>query len=391
MSSSSPIGSGPHDAEQSAEHVGSVAHDQIDHEAEGADRDDAQSGDHHDFRVFVGGGLACHLEDATVLPFPEALHPLLDPTLYVPALVHDVRHVPHRTMSTPPWGRTCSPGPRICFDRTPVRMSMTLSLCSRLGSTAAPQMIRAFAAIRPWTFSPTFSASETLMSSPPVTFTRAPVAALMSTSIRGELMASSIDSSARLSVSDSPRPIIATPPPFMIVLMSLKSRFTRPGFVMTSVIPLMARMSTSSATLNAAFNARRGTSSRSLSFGITTTWGRAPAPRPRVTRRPRSNLCGDRMMRRCWASVFAAYSSAPTMPDSTRRSIVLQPPPPIPTILMFVRRLARIRSSSASSAPTPIDWVGDSGTRVSAPDRVTISLTMESIVRPPGISLSAGE
>ena len=244
---------------------------------------------------------------------------------------------------------------------------------------------------------------------------------------------------------------------------------------MTSVIPLIARMSTSSATLKAAFNARRGTSSRSLSFGITTTvsaklrsfsrpysafsariapsarngkvqiaivrapasfdswastgappvpvppprpqvmntmsapwttdrsssaasradssptWGRAPAPRPRVTRRPRSNLCGDRMMSRCWASVFAAYSSAPTMPDSTRRSIVLQPPPPIPTILMFVRRLARIRSSSASSAPTPIDWVGDSGARVSAPDRVTISLTMESMVRPPGTSLPAGE
>src|SRR5436309_769825 len=94
-------------------------------------------------------------------------------------------------MSTPPWERTCSPGPRICFDRTPVRMSMTRSLCSRLGSTAAPQMIRAFGAIRPWTISATFSASATLMSFPPVTFTRAPVAALMSTSIRGELIASS--------------------------------------------------------------------------------------------------------------------------------------------------------------------------------------------------------
>src|SRR5213594_841424 len=271
MSSSSPIGSGPHDAEQSAEHVGSVAHDQINHEAQGPDRDDAQSGDHHDFRIFVGGGLACHLEDPAVLPFPETLRPLLDPTLYVPALVHDVSHGPHRTMSTPGWGRTCSPGPRICFDRTPVRISMTRSLCSRLGSTAAPQMIRAFGAIRPWTISATRSASDTLMSFPPVTFTRAPVAPVMSTSIRGELIASSIASSARVSRSDSPRPIIATPPPFMIVLMSLKSRLTSPGFVMTSVIPLIARISTSSAILNAAFNARRGTSSRSLSFGITTT------------------------------------------------------------------------------------------------------------------------
>src|SRR5439155_19049982 len=158
------------------------------------------SGDHHDFLLFVRSGLSGHFEDPPVLALPEALHPLLDPTLYVPTLVHDVGHVPHRTMSTPPWERTCSPGPKICFERTPVRISMTLSLCSRLGSTAAPQIIRAFGAIRPWTISATFSASETLMSFPPVTFTRAPVAALMSTSISGELMASSIDSSARLSV-----------------------------------------------------------------------------------------------------------------------------------------------------------------------------------------------
>src|SRR2546428_6292959 len=155
MSSSSPIGSGPHDAEQSAEHVGSVAHDQIDHEAEGADRDDAQSGDHHDFRVFVGGGLACHLEDATVLPFPEALHPLLDPTLYVPALVHDVRHVPHRTMSTPPWGRTCSPGPRFCSDRTPARMSITPTLSPSLGPPPPPRTTPPSAPTRPWPSPPT--------------------------------------------------------------------------------------------------------------------------------------------------------------------------------------------------------------------------------------------
>ena len=71
--------------------------------------------------------------------------------------------------------------------------------------------------------------------------------------------------------SDSPRPIIATPAPFMIVLTSLKSRFTSPGLVMTSVRPLMDLMSTSSATLKAALSERRGTTSRSLSFGITTT------------------------------------------------------------------------------------------------------------------------
>src|SRR5436309_10494442 len=261
-----------HDPEEPADRARPVSHDQVDHEPERTDRDDSDPGDQDDLRVLVRRRLAGHLEYSPESAFPEPLHPLLDPPLDLPAPVYDVRHGPHRTMSTPAWGaRRCSPGPRICFDFTPVKMSMTRSLCSRLGSTAAPQMMRAFAAMRPWTISDTFSASATLMSFPPVTLTRAPVAWLMSTSIRGELIASSIASSERLSRSDSPRPIIATPPPFMIVLMSLKSRFTRPGFVMTSVIPLMPRISTSSATLNAAFKARRGTSSRSLSFGITTT------------------------------------------------------------------------------------------------------------------------
>src|SRR5213593_4072256 len=69
-------------------------------------------------------------------------------------------------------------------------------------------------------------------------------------------MASSIASTARLSPTAwlSPRPIIATPPPFMIVFTSLKSRFTRPGFVMISVSPLIDRIRTSSANLNARFS-----------------------------------------------------------------------------------------------------------------------------------------
>src|SRR2546428_147705 len=161
-----------HDPEEPADRARPVSHDQVDHEPERADRNDSDPGDQDDLRVLVRRRLAGHLEDSPESAFPEPLHPLLDPPLDLPAPVHDVRHGPHRTMS---------------------------------------------------------------------------------------------------SRSLSPSPIIATPPPFMIVLMSLKSRFTRPGFVMTSVIPLIARIRTSSATLNAAFKARRGTSSRSLSFGITTT------------------------------------------------------------------------------------------------------------------------
>src|SRR6266568_1033028 len=121
-----------HDPEEPADRARPVSHDQVDHEPERTDRDDSDPGDQDDLRVLVRRRLAGHLED--------------------------------------------SPEPRICFDFTPVKMSMTRSLCSRLGSTAAPQMMRAFAAMRPWTISDTFSASATLMSFPPVTFTRAPVA-----------------------------------------------------------------------------------------------------------------------------------------------------------------------------------------------------------------------
>jgi len=53
------------------------------------------------------------------------------------------------------------------------------------------------------------------------------------------------------SLSDSPRPIIATPPFSMMVRTSAKSTLTRPGLVMSSVIPLTERISTRSQILNA--------------------------------------------------------------------------------------------------------------------------------------------
>src|SRR3989475_821456 len=163
--------------------------------------------------------------------------------------------------------------PTICFDLTPVATSITRSVCSSDASTVAPQMIRAVGETFDWTTSATRSASEIVMSFPPVTLISTPWAVETSTSRSGELMASSIASTARLSPTAwlSPRPIIATPPPFMIVFTSLKSRFTSPGFVMISVSPLMDRMRTSSANLNARFSDCRGTRSSNLSFGIVMT------------------------------------------------------------------------------------------------------------------------
>src|SRR3989442_389172 len=115
--------------------------------------------------------------------------------------------------------------PTICFDLTPVATSMTRNVCSSDGSTVAPQMIRAVGETFDWTTSATRSASEIVMSFPPVTLISTPWAVDTSTSRSGELIASSIASTARLSPTAwlSPRPIIATPPPFMIVFTSLKS------------------------------------------------------------------------------------------------------------------------------------------------------------------------
>src|SRR5207245_1550699 len=70
---------------------------------------------------------------------------------------------------------------------------------------------------------------------------------------------------------------------------------------------------------------------------------------PFVNRRPSRTFFGEAMCRSCCASVFHAYISAPTIPSLYTRPIVLQPPPPRPIILMFVRILLSISSSSAST------------------------------------------
>src|SRR5881396_1539132 len=117
-----------------------------------------------------------------------------------------------RITSTPTRARSSdgSRRPTICFDLTPVATSMTRNVCSSDASTVAPQMIRAVGETFDWTTSATRSASEIGMSLPPVTLIRTPWAVETSTSRRGELIASSIASTARLSPTAwlSPRPIM---------------------------------------------------------------------------------------------------------------------------------------------------------------------------------------
>ena len=90
----------------------------------------------------------------------------------------------------------------------------------------------------------------------------------MDTSMSGLRKALTTASSARSSPRPSPSAIIDTPPFFMVVLTSAKSRFTSPGFEISSAIPLTARTRTSSATMNASGSERSGAISRSFSLGM---------------------------------------------------------------------------------------------------------------------------
>lgn len=116
-----------------------------------------------------------------------------------------------------------------------------------------------------------FSASCSVRSELPEMFISAPLALDMSRSSSGLCSAAFTDSSARSPESDSPIPIIAIPEPFIMLLMSAKSRLTSPFLVISSVIPFTARPSISSATVNDFSIGRLGATSSSLSFGITIT------------------------------------------------------------------------------------------------------------------------
>src|SRR5207249_12106717 len=99
--------------------VCTVPQEHDDYDAQSADIDAPEARDHHDLRILVRGRLPGHLQDAAILPFPEALDALLDPTLDVPALVDDVRHgVTAQCRGRPGGGRvrpvrgSASSGPR---------------------------------------------------------------------------------------------------------------------------------------------------------------------------------------------------------------------------------------------------------------------------------------
>src|SRR3989442_15963273 len=82
----------PQVTENPVEDARTVAHDQVDDEAQRTDRGDPEARDKHDLGILVRRGPARLLQDTAIAALPGALRPLLDPPLKLPAPVHDVRH-----------------------------------------------------------------------------------------------------------------------------------------------------------------------------------------------------------------------------------------------------------------------------------------------------------
>ena len=203
----------------------------------------------------------------------------------------------------------------------------------------------------------TFSASETDMSEPPTTLISAPVAPAVSTSSNGEFKAASTAVLALSSgSSDTPMPTIARPPEPMMVLRSLKSRLTRPGLVMISVMPLMERINTSSATLKALSRGSLGATSSSLSLGTSRTVSANLVSRLR----PQSALSVRLRPSTENGMVTTASTRAPASDASlaTKGAAPVPVPPPRPQVTktMSAPEMCLRSSSSASLAASSPMW-----------------------------------
>ena len=126
----------------------------------------------------------------------------------------------------------------------------------------APKMTFAFWSAAPVTTSAASFTSKRPISGPPVTLRRMPVAPSIDASSSGEETAARAASPARFSPDATPIPISAEPASRMIVRTSAKSRLTRPGIVIRSVMPWTPWRRTSSASRNAS----------TIEVSLSTTW-----------------------------------------------------------------------------------------------------------------------
>ena len=130
----------------------------------------------------------------------------------------------------------------------PVASTDTRKAWPNFSSVAEPKIMFASASTFSRTWLATASTSKSVRSVPPVTLMRTPRAPsrLMSSS-SGLAMARSAASSARLSPSEVPVPIMALPMTVIRLRTSAKSRLTTPGLTMRSETPRTPSSSTSSA------------------------------------------------------------------------------------------------------------------------------------------------
>src|SRR4029079_14766954 len=119
----------------------------------------------------------------------------------------------------------------------PVAITVTRTSSPSVSSMTAPKMTFAFGSAWPVTTSAASFTSKRTMSDGPVMFSSTPVAPASVVSSSGDETAAVAAAVARPSPRAIPIPISADPASRMIVRTSAKSRLTRPGTVMRSVMP----------------------------------------------------------------------------------------------------------------------------------------------------------
>ena len=243
-------------------------------------------------------------------------------------------------------------------------MTVTRTSSASDSSITAPKITFAFWSAADVTTSAASFTSKRPMFGPPLTFSRIPVAPSIEDSSSGDDTAWRAATVARLSPDAVPIPISAEPASLMIVRTSAKSRLTRPGIVIRSVIPCTPCRSTSSASLNAStievrFSTTWSRRSFSITISVSTMSRRSSIPRSACCARLRPSNENGRVTT---PTVSAPSSSPASSPRIGAPPVPVPPPSPAVTKIMSAPLSASLSSSrlscaaafpTAGSAPAP--------------------------------------
>ena len=239
----------------------------------------------------------------------------------------------------------------------PVAMTVTRTSSPIDSSSTAPKMMLALRSAAEWITSAASLTSKRPSSLPPVMLRRIPVAPSIESSSSSLVIAAVAASTARFSPAEEPTPMSAEPASAMIVRTSAKSRLTRPGMVIRSVMPWTPWRRTLSASRKASRTVVRfSTVARSRSLGITisvstTSRSRAmPSSAARIRWAP-SNSNG----RVTTPTVSAPISLLAISAITGAAPVPVPPPSPAVTKTMSAPLRASLMSSrDSAAAPKPI-------------------------------------